>query len=217
MFHDKPILGILGGIGSGKSFISGCFAELGAAVIDADALVHLAYTRVDVKQTLRQWWGDDVINADGTVNRRAIAGRVFGNEAERRRLEELVHPLVFAERNRIMAEKADDPAVTAFVWDTPLLAETGGHTQCDALVFIDVPQEIRLARVARRGWDAAELARRENLQWPLDKKRRLADYVISNAVDAAAAREQVRRVFSQILSQPSESQANARPTPATDD
>ena len=211
MFHGKPILGILGGIGSGKSFVAGCFGELGACVIDADRLVHLAYTRDDVKQTLRQWWGDAVLNADGTVNRRAIAAKVFRDDAERKRLEALVHPLVFAERNRLMAERAADPAVTAFVWDTPLLVETGGHTQCDALVFVDVPLADRQARVAARGWDAAELARRENLQTPLDKKRRLADYVISNAADAAAAREQVRRVFPLI-----KSRVDARPTSSTE-
>ena len=168
-------------------------------MINADALVHLAYARDDVKATLQQWWGDAVFNADGTVNRRAIAARVFNNDAERTRLEGLTHPLVYAERDRIMESRSADPAVTAFVWDTPLLVETGGHVRCDALVFVDVPEEIRQLRVAGRGWDAQELKRRENLQLPLDKKKQLADYVISNAVEAASAREQVRRVFSLIL------------------
>jgi dephospho-CoA kinase len=200
LFAGRPIIGILGGIGSGKSFVSNGFAELGACVINADALVHRAYLRDDVKAVLREWWGDGVFNADGAVNRRAIAAKVFQNDAERRRLEGLVHPLVIAERDRVMAERAADPAVTAFVWDTPLLVETGGHQRCDALVFVDAAVDVRLARVAARGWDAAELSRREKLQLPLDKKRRLADYVVSNAVDAAAAREQIRRVFSLILS-----------------
>lgn len=200
MFAGRPIIGILGGIGSGKSFIAKCFGELGACVIDADALVHQAYVRDEVKQTLRQWWGDGVFHADGTVNRRAIAGKVFRNDDERRRLERLVHPLVFAERDRVMTERSVDPVVTAFVWDTPLLVETGGHVRCDALVFVDVPRDVRLARVAGRGWDEAELARREKFQLPLDKKRLLADYVISNAVETAAACEQVRRVLSLILS-----------------
>ena len=200
MFAGKPILGILGGIGSGKSFISACFGELGCVVINADGLVHQAYTRDDVKQTLKQWWGDGVFHPDGTLNRRAVAGKVFQNDAERQRLERLVHPIVFQERDRAMRERADDPAVVAFVWDTPLLVETGTHVHCDALVYVDVPDDVRLRRVAGRGWDADELARREKLQSPLDKKRLLADYVISNAAEAADAREQVRRVLSLILS-----------------
>ena len=200
VFAGKPIIGILGGIGSGKSFVSACFAELGCVVINADQLVHQAYTRADVKRTLKQWWGDGVFHFDGTLNRRAVAAKVFQNAAERERLEKLVHPIVFQERDRAMQTRADDPAVVAFVWDTPLLVETGTHVHCDALVFLDVPDEVRLMRVAGRGWDANELARREKLQWPLDKKRLLADYVISNATEAAAAREQVRRVLSLILS-----------------
>jgi dephospho-CoA kinase len=161
--------------------------------------VHSTYAREDVKATLREWWGDSIFNRDGTVNRGAIGRRVFSNEAERLRLEQLVHPMVYAERDRLMAERADDPATTCFVWDTPLLVETGGHTRCDALVFVDVPEAVRLQRVATRGWDAAVLKKREKLQLALEKKKRLADYVISNATDAASAREQVRRVYSLII------------------
>ncbi|MGC4030599.1 MAG: dephospho-CoA kinase [Tepidisphaeraceae bacterium] len=199
MFGGKPIIGILGGIGSGKSFVSACFGELGACVINADELVHQAYADDAVKAVLKDWWGDAVFHADGTVNRRAIAAKVFTDSAERERLEQLVHPKVFESRDRLMTDKSADPAVKAFVWDTPLLVETGGHVRCDALVFVDVPLEVRLKRVAARGWDAAELARREKLQLPLDKKRLLADYVISNAAEADATREQVCRVFSLIL------------------
>ena len=211
MFGGRPIIGILGGIGSGKSFVSLCFGELGACVINADELVHRAYLRDDVRSALRQRWGDGVFAADGGVDRRAIAARVFTAPAEREWLEHLVHPIVFRERDAVMTERAADPAVTAFVWDTPLLVETGGHTRCDALVFVDVPDEVRLARVRGRGWDAAELARREKLQLPLDKKRLLADYVVSNAAEAALTREQIRRVLSLILSRD-----HARPTPYSD-
>lgn len=199
MFGGKLIIGILGGIGSGKSFVSGCFGELGACVINADELVHRAYTDEAVKAVLKDWWGEGVFHADGTTNRRAIAAKVFTNPAERQKLEHLIHPRVFEARDRLMAAEATDPAVLAFVWDTPLLIETGGHTRCDALVFVDVPLDVRLKRVAGRGWDATELARREKLQLPLDKKRLLADYVVSNAAEADATREQVRRVFSLIL------------------
>ncbi|MGN6504521.1 MAG: dephospho-CoA kinase [Tepidisphaeraceae bacterium] len=198
MYCGKPIIGVVGGIGSGKSFIARCFGELGACVIDSDALVHQVYTQPDVRQILKDWWGDAVFNADGSVNRRAIAARVFTDASALRRLEELVHPLVNQARDRLMQAAASEPAVTAFVWDTPLLLETGAQDRCDAVVFVDVPEEIRLQRVAARGWDADELRRREKLQMALDKKRLLSQYVVSNAADADSARLLVRNLFAQI-------------------
>jgi dephospho-CoA kinase len=90
--------------------------------------------------------------------------------------------------------------VVAFVWDTPLLFETGLNEQCDAVVFVDAPQPLRLARVqASRGWDAGELARRENSQLALDTKRNISQYVVKNTADADTVRGQVRAVLSRIL------------------
>lgn len=194
----KPIIGIIGGIGSGKSFVARFFGELGACVINSDDSVHRVYLRDDVKQTLRDWWGDGIIDANGNVDRKAVAQIVFSDPAERRRLEAYVHPLVHEDRRRIMEAAENDPSVTAFVWDTPLLVEVGLHRECDAVVFVDAPLEMRAARVAQRGWSGEELQRRENSQMPLDNKRAMSDYVISNAADAEAARKQVRQVFSRI-------------------
>ena len=197
---NRPIIGIIGGIGSGKSFVASLFGELGAYVIKSDDLAHAVYRQPAVKQTLRQWWGDEVLQADGSVNRKAIAARVFGDRAELKRLEELVHPLVNAERERLMEQAHADPAVTAFVWDTPLLVETDLHQLCDAVVFVDAPEDVRRARVRGRGWGAEELVRREKLQLALDKKRLVSDYIISNAAPAEAVCQQVRQVFSSIKS-----------------
>ena len=208
MFLGKPIIGLAGGIGSGKSYIARLFAELGCAVIDSDSQVRAAYEDPDVRHVLHQWWGDAAFNTDGTVNRAAIAQRVFGDSSELKRLEGLIHPLVSKARGELMQKLAQGGGVVAFVWDTPLLLEAGLKDQCDAVVFVDAPQELRLQRVARaRGWDSAELQRRENLQWPLDRKREIADYVISNTADAGEARSQVRDVLSRILAR-----ASQRPT-----
>jgi dephospho-CoA kinase len=202
VYANKPIIGIAGGIGSGKSFIAKLFAEAGALVISSDDQVTDAYRDPLVRATLRNWWGDDVIRADGEINRRLIGAKIFADPAQRTRLEELLHPRVTAARDRAMAAAvADNPgSVVAFVWDTPLLFETALHQQCDAVVFVDAPLETRLARVAAtRNWDAAELARRENSQWGLDRKRNFADYVISNTAGAEVARGQVQDVLSRIL------------------
>jgi dephospho-CoA kinase len=144
---------------------------------------------------------------DGSVNRSAIAAKVFADPAEKRRLEGLLHPMVHAARERQMAAGRDDPQVVAYIWDTPLLFEAGVAELCDAIVFVETPVQQRVARVrARSGWDEAELHRREKSQMPLDTKRRLSDYVLTNTADAASGpsattglREQVRRVLSQIL------------------
>jgi dephospho-CoA kinase len=204
----KPIIGIAGGIGSGKSYVARLFGGLGCLVVHSDDQVREAYRDERVKRALRQWWGDHVFDAAGEVDRRAIAARVFNDPAERLRLEQLLHPMVAEQRDRLMAAAADDPQVLAYVWDTPLLFETGLNRECDAIVFVDAPFETRLARVRRtRGWDAAELSRREKLQTPLDTKREMSDYVIRNAADAGGPsgldrdglRGQVRDVLSQIL------------------
>jgi dephospho-CoA kinase len=214
MFHGKPIIGITGGIGSGKSFVARLFGELGCAVLDADAQVRAAYNLPEVRNTIRQWWGDQVIKPDGSVDRRAIAREVFSDSAQRLRLEGLLHPIVTADRKLTMEKLANVAQVVAFVWDVPLLFEVGSNSQCDAVVFVDAPSAIRLERVAReRGWDEGELKRRENLQWPLDTKREISDYVIENTADAGEARGQVRAVLSRILERASHCQALSKEDP----
>lgn len=202
MFRGKPIIGIVGGIGSGKTFVSQLFGKLGCMVISADALVRAAYDDPAIRQTLRDWWGSQVFRADGAVDRAAIARKVFNDPEERRRLEGLLHPRVDALRKTMMA--AGGPETVAFVWDTPLLVETALNKQCDALVFIDAPEAERLKRVmSERQWGAGELAHREKLQMPLDKKREISDYVIVNSAEAAAdadfARSQVQKILSRIV------------------
>ena len=204
MFGGKPIIGIAGGIGSGKSFIAKLFGEMGALVVDSDQQVREAYQDAGVKKVLREWWGEGVFDERGEVSRSAVGRRVFADPAERVRLEELIHPRVDEARKRQMNEAAGDPQVVAYVWDTPLLFEAGLAGECDAVVFVEAPLEERVRRVRlARGWDEAELLRRQKLQWPLDKKRRISDYVVTNTADADYARGQVRDVLHQILARTS--------------
>jgi dephospho-CoA kinase len=187
----KPIIGIVGGIGSGKSFVAGLFGEFGCLVIHSDKLVDSAYNDPVVQRTLESWWG--------RLDREALADRVFVNAADRRRLEGLIFPIVARQRLKMMAEAESDPKISAFVWDSPLLLEAGLQKDCDAIVFVSAPRELRLARVAAsRGWDEAELSRRENLQWPLDKKQKISEYRVDNTADADYARGQVKDVLFRI-------------------
>lgn len=200
MYASRPIIGILGGIGSGKSTVARLFAEMGCRVIGSDEQVRQAYDDPHIRQVIRQWWGGAAFGTDGQINREWIAGKIFTDEAERKRLEQLLHPWVAAARDKAMAEAADDAQVLAFIWDTPLLVEAGWDAQCDVLVFVDAPWELRLSRVQKnRGWNEEQLRKREILQTPLDKKEKISDYVISNTTDLESARSQVREVLSRIL------------------
>ncbi len=200
MFHGKPIIGITGGIGSGKSLVASCFGEIGCLVISADEQVRQAYQDPAIIAELRNWWGQDVLTPDGQLNRRKVADIVFEDDLQRQRLEKLIHPRVNELRQRRMNQAAADPQVRAIVWDTPLLFETGLRGGCDAIVFVESPLPQRLERVGRgRGWNEAELLRREKSQWPLDKKREISDYIIDNTADADYVRRQVSEVLFRIL------------------
>jgi dephospho-CoA kinase len=200
MFAGRPIIGLAGGIGSGKSYAARLLREMGCAVIDSDAQVRSAYEDTAVRQQLHVWWGDDVFTPDGKVNRKAIARRVFSSPEERERLERLIHPLVASARDREMRLAAEEEGVLAFVWDTPLLFEAGLNRECDAVVFIDVDLGERVRRVTEsRGWSEEELLRREKFQLPLDKKRDISDYVIKNVADHEEFRAKIGETLSQIL------------------
>ncbi|MEX2673492.1 MAG: dephospho-CoA kinase [Phycisphaeraceae bacterium] len=200
MKNHKPIIGLAGGIGSGKSTVARVMAQLGGLVIDADAAAREALKRPDVREQITTWWGRGMCDAEGCVDRQRLAERVFTDPAERRRLEGLLHPLIAAERERLIAEAEDDPSVRFVVLDAPLLFEVGLDERCDETVFVNASEGRRLERVVKhRGWTAEEMKRREKNQMPLDRKRQLADNVIVNDASEAECVEQVRRLLARIL------------------
>lgn len=202
MFHGKPILGIAGGIGSGKSFVARCFEPYGWLVINSDEIAREVYAEPHVRQALREWWGESVFDADGNVQRSIIAKLIFQNPAERARLEALIHPAVNQLRDHRMTAAAGNSDIVGFVWDTPLLFETGLSKQCDWIIFVDAPVELRESRVAaNRGWAAGELSRRENSQLPLDTKQKMSQDVIRNTADELSVKRQVEHVLSRISEQ----------------
>ncbi|MFI4871523.1 MAG: dephospho-CoA kinase [Phycisphaerales bacterium JB061] len=186
---SKPVvIGIAGGIGSGKSFVAGLFAEAGCVIYDADREVSALYKRQDVLDTVRSWWGDDAVTG-GEIDRATIARIIFEDESQRDRLEKLLFPRLH-ERRREMIAQAGRDGTKAVVIDAPLLFEAALDEECDVVVFVDTPRQVRLERLkARSGWDEAELARREKAQLPLDAKRQRSDY----SLDGSAAPEELRR------------------------
>ena len=195
-FAGKPIIGIVGGIASGKSHVSRALAKLGCCVIDSDAVAHRIYRLPQVIQTLTERYGPTVLDAQGQIDRRAIGAIVFRDTEERKRLERLLHPLIHADRSGVMRQFATDPSVRAFVWDSPLLIEAGLHQECDVVIFVDTPEDVRLSRVQQsRGWDAAELHRRERSQIGLDEKKAVA----TDVVDGTLSEIEMRRRLQEIL------------------
>ena len=186
--HAKPkplVIGLLGGIGSGKSTVAGILEELGCRVSNADAIVRDLLDEQEISDALQSWWGPEVIGQDGRVDRQRIAGIVFEDPAQRTRLEALLHPLV---EQRRQADFDRSPDARAHVIDAPLLLEAGLQDRCDLLIFVDTPRSVRLERVLARGWTEEDLDQRESAQWPLDRKRDHAHHVLVNDGSPATLR-----------------------------
>lgn len=199
--HRPLVIGLAGSVGAGKSTVARLLADRGCAIVDSDAAVRTLLARDDVRDELVRWWGAGVVGVDGQLDRSAIARIVFRDELERKRLEGYIHPLLKPGRDEAIrrAREAGTPAV---VLDAPLLFEAGLDAECDAVIVVDAPRTLRLARVrGSRGWDAEELARREKSQHSLEDKRRRADYLLDNSGDEADLAESVARVFSKIMEQ----------------
>ena len=198
--YSKPIIGLTGGIGCGKSSVARILECLGAAVVDSDRLSHEQLGDPEVIAVLRGWWGDSIFRPDGSVDRRAVAAIVFHDPAELARLQNLLYPRIEKRREELMAVYAADASVRAIVLDSPKLHEAGLGKLCDAVFFIDVNFKTRARRLAAsRGWSASELARREKLLEPLDTKRSSADHVVKNNSDIDDLRSEIERVFSAVL------------------
>jgi len=177
-------------------------AELGAQILDADQAAHRVLADPEVTASLTSWWGPSVVDADGQVDRDRVANIVFESPAERRRLEALIHPRIFAAWAETLQQCRDETTVaTAVVIDAPLLFEAGLDQLCDAIVYVDTPEDVRAERVrATRGWSIDEWHRRERMQEPVDAKRAKADHTVENNASVSDLRQRVKDVFSAIVS-----------------
>jgi dephospho-CoA kinase len=202
MKRAKPIIGLCGGIGAGKSAVAAEFERLGGLLIDSDRLNREVLLMPEVARTLREWWGGDVIAADGAVDRKRVASIVFQDSQQRRRLESLVHPLIAARREDMITNGIGDPKVRAIILDSPLLLESNLDHLCHAVVFVEASELQRLSRLQQtRGWDIQELRRREQWQMSLADKRARSHVVIRNEGSREQLRSQAEDVFERILAE----------------
>jgi len=172
-------IGLTGGIGSGKSIAAARFAELGALVIDADVLAREAVEPgTDGLAAVIAEFGEQVLDADGRLDRPALARLVFGDEAARGRLNAIVHPRVRARAVELIAAA---PPGTVVVQDVPLLVETEQAGAYDLVVVVEAPEELRVRRLAAdRGMSAEEVRARMASQATDEQRRAVADVVLVN-------------------------------------
>jgi len=173
------IIGLLGGIGSGKSAAAKILEKKGGARIDCDALVHELYRDEAVADEIAAEFGDAVRGPDG-VDRTALADAAFASEKAVKKLMAIVHPKVVRETRRRLAE-LEKRGVRFAVIEAAFLVEAGLDKLCDSVWFVDADDKSRNERVMRgRGWSPDEAARREKFQMPLAEKRAAADRIIEN-------------------------------------
>ena len=197
------LVGLTGGIGSGKSTVSGLLAAKGAVVVDADAITReLQQPGQPVLAAIVERFGAGVLAADGTLDRARLAAIVFTDADALKELNAIVHPAVGAEiARRIDAERATDHVV---VLDIPLLVE-GGRYRTAGLLVVDTPVDVAVARLVEyRGMDEADVRARIGRQATRDQRLAVADRVIDNAGDPASLAAQVDDAWKWMLSLPPE-------------
>jgi dephospho-CoA kinase len=187
---------VTGGIGSGKSEVTRLFDELGAVVIDADVLARevVAAGTPGLAEIVRTF-GPDLVGPDGELDRPAMGRRVFADPTARTQLEAIIHPRVRQRGGEIEAEAHEDAVV---VHDIPLLVETGQADRFDAVVVVDVPEELQVQRLAGRGMDEEDARSRIRAQASREERLAIADYVIDNTGKREDLRPQVAEVFDDL-------------------
>jgi dephospho-CoA kinase len=170
------VIGLLGGVGSGKSTVAELLARRGLLVLDADAEARAAVDRPEVRAALVRRFGADIEQPGGTLDRSLLARRAFADEASTADLNAIVHPAVRARLLDALRAAGDRPVVL----DVPLLLESPLAVHVTAWVYVDAPEAAREARVAGRRWPEGERERREARQAPLPAKRARAHIVLEN-------------------------------------
>ncbi len=196
------IIGILGGVASGKSSVAKMFARLGAGLLDADGAGHEVLRLPRIEAAARERWGQQIFGEDGHIDRRRLAQLVFApdpqDRQERAYLEHLTHPEIMNLLHR-QAERLSASGVKVAVLDAPLLCEAGWDKWCEKTVFVDCPREERLRRAMSRGWSVADFTAREEAQASLARKRAFADVIIDNSGPIERTQAQVEQFWASLF------------------
>jgi dephospho-CoA kinase len=197
------LVGLTGGIATGKSTVSGILRGLGGEIIDADLLAReVVEPGQPALAQIATEFGRDVVTASGALDRKRLGAIIFANPERRRRLEAITHPAI---RERFLArldELAEKGFVGIVVFDAAVMIESGNYKNMDRLVVVVTDDATQMARLhGRDGTDEAENRRKIDSQMPLVEKAKLADYVIDNSGTREATAQQVGRVFAALMSE----------------
>lgn len=190
-------VGLTGGVASGKSTVAGMLTDLGAVVIDADAIARevVAAGTPGLAAVVAEF-GEELLTADGELDRPAMGSLVFHDESARRRLEAIVHPLVF---ERYAEQEAAAPQGALVVHDIPLLVESGRASEFDAVVVVDVARELQVERMLRdRGWSLVDAEARIAAQATREQRLAVATHVIENTGTLDELRARVAEVHAAL-------------------
>ncbi|WP_435017534.1 dephospho-CoA kinase [Tundrisphaera sp. TA3] len=213
------MIGLVGGIGAGKSRVAAEFAARGALILDADKIGHVLLSQRPCREVVIERFGESILGEFGTVeegaegdepgvgrrpiDRKALGAIVFADPDRLRDLEAILHPLMRKTFERAIGREQRRRRVPAVVLDAAILYEAGWESLCDTVVFVDAPREVRLARVAEsRGWDEQTLDAREKIQGPIDEKRRRAFHVLSNAGTPEELKAEVDALWPRLIARP---------------
>ncbi len=191
-----PVIGIIGGIGSGKTAVAEALGKLiSVRRLDADVAGHRVLLDEKVKDALRKTFGDSIFDEQGEIVRSDLAKLVFGNQGTqqvaRAKLEKIVHPEIRKILENQLEEIQYQQDCDVIILDAALMLEAGWSEVCDAIVYLDVPEAVRLQRVQQRGWSEQEFRKREASQLSLSEKQNRAEITISNATDLQSTANQL--------------------------
>lgn len=199
-------VGLTGSIAVGKSFVLSVLRELSCHTIDADDIARQVVAPGSSGwQSVRENFGEQVLNSDGSLDRSKLGAIVFADEGKRKRLNEILHPLIIAAQDEQMRELAKrDPQGIAVI-DAALMIESGGYRRLDKLIVVHCRPEIQLQRLmTRNGLSRADAERRISAQMPQDEKKKYADYLIDTSDGFEQTRAQVESVYRRLRQQASE-------------
>jgi len=191
------LVGLTGGIATGKSTVSAMFSHLGAKIVDADLLAREVVMpgQAALAEIVREF-GPEVLAPDGSLDRKRIGAIVFGDAQKRKRLEEITHPAIRIRQQRILSVYEEEAFEGIVIWDAALLIESSGAKGMDRIVVVITDPDTELTRLmARDGFSEEEARRRIASQMPLAEKVKVADYVIDNSGPRSETERLVKEVY----------------------